>query len=188
MGGTEPREGDTSLQDEVLVGPQLRGLTPKTAWRFVPEFVVVACAGLLPLVVSLNVIARYTGLFRVRWAHDITEILFVWLVFFGGALAVKHGAHVRMDAAANRMRARWPAVGRVWSHVVGLFPIALGVLLLVLGVPLVELSMRRELANLHWPAGYYMSAVPISGALITLYGSALYYRTMVRPRREREGS
>lgn len=159
------------LDDAVLVG-----LTARTWWRFVPELVAIVCTAALPIVIGVGVVARYTGWYRVPWAQDVTEILFVWLVFLGGALAVKHEAHVRMSGLSDRFTEAWPAFGRAWRHVLLVSPILLGLLLLVVGVPLVELSMRRELPSLRLPTGYFMVIVPASGALITLYASTILVR------------
>jgi len=59
-----------------------------------------------------------------------------------------------------------------------------GVLLLVLGTRLVEISMRRELPTLEISVGYFMTIVPISGALMILYVARDFW---VAGRRQRGG-
>ncbi len=137
-------------------------------WTIVPEIVALACTGLLPVLVGANVLSRYTDWYRVLWVEDVVKVLFLWVVFLGGAIGVKYDAHVRMSTASDWLARRGTA-GVVWDRAIRLSPIVMGVLLLVLGVPVVEISMRRELPTLQIPAGYFSTIVPASGALMIVY-------------------
>jgi TRAP-type C4-dicarboxylate transport system permease small subunit len=92
----------------------------------------------------------------------------LWLVFLGGALAVKYEAHIRMAMLSDRLL-QSGRPGRLWDIAIRLSPILVGAILLVLGVRLVEISMLRELQTLRISAGYFMTIVPISGALMIVY-------------------
>jgi TRAP-type transport system small permease protein len=137
-------------------------------WTIIPEIVALLCAGALPVVVMANVIARYTDWYHVIWAIDVVKVLFLWLVFLGGALAVKYDAHVRMSMLSDRL-ARDGKATRYWDLAIRLSPILVGAILLVLGVRLVEISMVRELQTLRISAGYFMPIVPVSGVLMIVY-------------------
>lgn len=135
-------------------------------WTIIPETVALVCAGSLPLVVMANVIARYTDWYHIIWATDVVKVLFLWVVFLGGAIAVKYDAHVRMSMVSDRLPG---ALGRAWDLVIRLSPVTVGAILMILGTRLVEISMVRELQTLRISAGYFMTIVPISGALMVLY-------------------
>lgn len=137
-------------------------------WTIVPEIVALLCAGALPVVVMANVLARYTNWYHVIWATDVVKVLFLWLVFLGGALAVKYEAHVRMAMLSDRF-VEGGKIGRFWEFAIRLSPLLVGAILLVLGVRLVEISMVRELQTLRISAGYFMPVVPISGVLMIFY-------------------
>jgi TRAP-type C4-dicarboxylate transport system permease small subunit len=137
-------------------------------WTIVPEIVILGCAGLLPVVVMANVVARYTNWFHVFWAEDVVRVLFMWIVFLGGAVAVKYKAHVRMSTLSDRL-ARSGAAGARWGDIIRLSPIMVGAILLILGVPIVEISMRRELPTLGISVGYFTTIIPVSGALMVFY-------------------
>jgi TRAP-type C4-dicarboxylate transport system permease small subunit len=151
-------------------------------WSIIPEIIALICAGALPVIVSANVVARYTNWYRVLWAEDVVKVLFLWIVFLGGAIAVKYGAHVRMTIVSDRMGTS--GLGALWNRVIRLSPMVAGVLLLVLGTRLVEISMRRELPTLEISVGYFMTIVPISGALMILYVARDFW---VAGRRQRGG-
>jgi TRAP-type C4-dicarboxylate transport system permease small subunit len=137
-------------------------------WKLIPEIVILTLTGALPLIVLANVIARYTNWFHVLWAEDVVKVAFLWIVFLGGAVAVKYEAHVRMAMLSDRI-GRLGKAGAVWDGVIRVSPIAIGAILLVLGVRIVEISMFRELPTLRISAGYFVAIVPISGALMIFY-------------------
>jgi TRAP-type transport system small permease protein len=137
-------------------------------WTIVPEIVATLCAAAIPVVVSINVLSRYTDWYHAFWTDDVVKVLFLWVVFLGGAVAVKYDAHVRMGLFSDRLiHARRPWCW--WSQVIAASPALAGILLMVLGWQVVAISMRRELPNLEVSAGYFMTIIPISGALMTFY-------------------
>lgn len=137
-------------------------------WTIVPEIVALTCTGLLPLLVGANILSRYTDWYRILWAEDVVKVLFLWVIFLGGAIGVKYDAHVRMSTLSDRL-ARTGRAGVLWDRAIRLSPIVMGTILLVLGVRIVEISMRRELPTLQIPAGYFSTIVPASGALMIFY-------------------
>jgi TRAP-type C4-dicarboxylate transport system permease small subunit len=140
----------------------------KRWWAIIPELLAAGCTAALPIMITMNVISRYTDWYRIPWVNDIVGVLFVWMVFLGGALAVKYGAHVRLGFISDRLVGKkWG--GRAWGHVIRVAPIGLGLILLVLGVRIVGLHMKRELTWLQIPSGYFSTVIPISGALMIVY-------------------
>jgi len=147
--------------------------------------VATLCTAAIPVVVSINVVARYTDWYHAFWAEDVVKVLFLWVVFLGGAVAVKYDAHVRMGLFSDRLVRAGPP-WRSWPAVIAASPAVAGILLIVLGWQVVTISMRRELPSLEISAGYFMTIMPISGALMTFYvlrkmwphgaGSALFAR------------
>jgi len=135
-------------------------------WTILPEIVVFSCAGALPVVVAANVVARYTDWFHAFWAEDIAKMLFTWIVFLGGTVAVKYDAHVRMGMFTDRIKGR-AAVW--WGFVVRGSPLVVGVLLMIFGVRIVQISMFREMPSLEISVGYFMTIIPFSGALMIFY-------------------
>ena len=85
-------------------------------WTILPEIVALACTGSCRCVVGANVLSRYTDWYRILWAEDVVKVLFLWVVFLGGAIAVKYEAHVRMSTLSDRL-ARPGRAGRLWDQV-----------------------------------------------------------------------
>jgi TRAP-type C4-dicarboxylate transport system permease small subunit len=71
-----------------------------------------------------------------------------------------------MSMLSDRLPGR---AGVVWDRAVRLSPLVVGAILVVLGVRIVEISMRRELPTLQISVGYFTTIIPASGALMMLY-------------------
>ena len=160
--GSRPHSSQVVQERDLFAIP----LNWRRWWIIIPEMAVLACTGIMPLVVGANVVSRYTDWYRILWAEDVVKVLFLWIVFLGGALAVKYTAHVRMDMVSDRLPGR---AGAIWGRVIHLSPLLVGAILVVLGVRFVEISMRRELPSLQISAGYFMTIIPVSGGLMILY-------------------
>ena len=145
-------------------------------WTIIPEIVSIVCAATLPILTGLNIVSRYTDWYRVPWVEDIVKILFLWIVFLGGAIAVKYEAHVRMGTFADKY-AGAGLIGNVWRWAIRLSPIAMGTILLVFGMQIVEIHMKRELTWLEIPSGYFSTVIPLSGALMIIYNLGSLRRT-----------
>jgi TRAP-type C4-dicarboxylate transport system permease small subunit len=137
-------------------------------WTILPEIVALTCTAALPLLVGANVVSRYTDWYRILWAEDVVKLLFLWVVFLGGAIAVRYEAHVRMSMLSDRLRDAGRA-GAAWTRVIRLSPVVVGAILVVLGPQIVEISMRRELPTLQIPVGYFTTIIPVSGGLMIVY-------------------
>jgi TRAP-type C4-dicarboxylate transport system permease small subunit len=162
--GAQPIVPDVGQELELFSIP----LNWRRWWTILPEIVALTCTGVLPLVVGANVVSRYTDWYRILWAEDVVKVLFLWVVFLGGAIAVKYQAHVRMGMVSDRLE-RSARAGVLWGQAIRLSPIVVGAILLFLGVRIVEISMRRELPTLQIPSGYFSTIIPVSGALMIFY-------------------
>lgn len=146
-------------------------------WLQVPELVLVVCSAGLPVLITVNVIGRYTNWYQAPWANDVIHVVFLWIVFLGGAVAVKYEAHVRMSTFVDRFAGHGP-LGRAWHLAVRGAPLVMGAILLVLGIRIVQLDMLNRLPWLQIPLGYFAVVIPVSGGLMIVY-SALIFRRAV---------
>jgi TRAP-type C4-dicarboxylate transport system permease small subunit len=120
----------------------------------------------LPVLVSVNAVARYSGLFVLIWIDEVSVILFFWLSFLGAAIAVQHGAHFRFTALQTRLPKR---VVRVLDLAKDVALLLLGVGLLVLGVSIVAAEAGQTTPVLSISFSLVYAPVPISGAFFVIY-------------------
>jgi C4-dicarboxylate transporter DctQ subunit len=107
----------------------------------------------------LNVVLRYVFLAPLNWAEELTLYLMVWIVFVGGAVAVRTRGHIAVD----------------------LLPLALspaGRRLLAIGVALVALVF---FAVFFWYSGQHVLRVRSIGQSTPVMGAPMWLAYLAMP-------
>jgi TRAP-type mannitol/chloroaromatic compound transport system permease small subunit len=128
------------------------------------------------LIISIEVVARYFFNSPTRWAWPLSTHLFGVLALFGGAYALLHGSHIRVEVFYERFgpKLKW------FSHVLtaACFLLFIG-LLVWQGYVLAETSVRgREVIRgiIHFPVYPLKVIVPVATLLLLLQGIAISLR------------
>ncbi|MCL7749514.1 TRAP transporter small permease [Halalkalibacter alkaliphilus] len=66
------------------------------------NYSMATCMALIAILVFMNVILRYFNL-GITWAEEISQFLFVWLVFLGAVIALVDNQHLRIDFLTKRL-------------------------------------------------------------------------------------
>src|SRR5512145_1128160 len=69
------------------------------------EAVTWLLTGVLVLLVSANVFARYALEMGWLWAEEVSRLIFVWAVFLGAYVALRHGQHMAIEVVMARVPA-----------------------------------------------------------------------------------
>ncbi|HUH04916.1 MAG TPA: TRAP transporter small permease subunit [Kofleriaceae bacterium] len=127
-------------------------------------------AGLLLLAVFavnvFNVAARYAFGLGYVWLPDLSRILFVWMIFLGGAAAYIRGQHLVIDVVRTRLRARTRGASELLINA-GLA--AFFLFLIGAGVRITTVRMRIPYDS--WdavPTAVAYAAVPTAAAIMLL--------------------
>ena len=127
-------------------------------------------AGLLLLAVFavnvFNVTARYAFGLSYVWLPDLSRILFVWMIFLGGAAAYIRGQHLVIDLVRLRLRTRTKGVSELLINA-GLA--AFFVFLIGAGARITTVRMRIPYDS--WdavPTAVAYAAVPIAAAIMLI--------------------
>jgi TRAP-type transport system small permease protein len=84
-------------------------------------FLMVACLGLMVVMVFGNVVLRYGFNSGITVSEELSRWLFVWMTFLGAIVAIRNHAHLGTDAFVSRL----PRIGKkaclVAAHVLMLF-------------------------------------------------------------------
>jgi TRAP-type C4-dicarboxylate transport system permease small subunit len=78
------------------------------------SFLMVACLGLMVVMVFGNVVLRYGFNSGITASEELSRWLFVWMTFLGAVVAVRRHAHLGTDALTSRL----PLAGRKACFVV----------------------------------------------------------------------
>ncbi len=74
--------------------------------KILSAFVGVALAGFAATVI-VDVFFRYFLGFSLYWSNELATFLFVYLVFFGGSVALKRGELINVAFVKERLPLRW---------------------------------------------------------------------------------
>ena len=77
--------------------------------------ILYVTTGAIFLILSANVILRYTTGTSLQWASEVPELLFPWLVMAGIVLATQHGTHISVVILIQRLS----PMARRWTLVIG---------------------------------------------------------------------
>lgn len=134
----------------------------------IEEVVIGALLITASFVLFVNVVARYGFNNSFTWAEELTRYAIVWMVFVGGSVAARKGAHIGVDVLARLLGER--AAARVLTVGVDLLCVAFSLFLVFFGWELV--AQAREFGQLtpalQIPLWTVQLAIPVGGALMAL--------------------
>lgn len=121
---------------------------------------------LMAAIIGWQVFGRYVMGASPSWAEQAALILMIWYVFFAAAAGVREGFHIRIVALQSAVPAKVAVILRVAAHlIVG----GCGLALAIWGSELVARTWSHVIPTLFIPRGLAYLALPLSGALMTLF-------------------
>jgi TRAP-type mannitol/chloroaromatic compound transport system permease small subunit len=128
------------------------------------------------IIIAIEVVARYFFNHPTRWAWSVATHLFGVLSLFGGAYALLHGRHIRVEILYERFGSRLKLLSHILTAVC--FLLFIGVLVWQ-GIEMAEMSIKsREVIRgiIHFPVYPLKTLLPIATFLLLLQGIAIFLR------------
>lgn len=88
--------------------------------RIVKWLMALALSVMVVLVFG-NVVLRYAFGSGITWAEEVARLMFVWLIFLGAILALRHHAHIGVDMLQSRLPRKARLACAVISHLLMLY-------------------------------------------------------------------
>src|SRR5262245_3565465 len=136
------------------------------------RFIGWACEAVLYLttaaifvILSANVILRYTTGTSLQWASELPELLFPWLVLSGIVLAAQHGTHIAVVILTQRLP---EDLRRKVLTFGGIVVVALYLLLAWSAAELMPIAADELSPMLHVPGSVTIASLAIGFLLIAL--------------------
>jgi len=133
--------------------------------------VVVLLANIVVCITG-QVVSRYFFDRPIVWVEEVATYSFIWAVFLGAAVALKHDQHLRIEIYVGRLGPRGQAAARslVALIILGLFALILRPLWVGMGI-----EMRRDTIALPLPLpmGLFFS-LPLLVAVVSMTLTTLY--------------
>lgn len=136
--------------------------------RAADALLIVSAIGLLMMtfIVGWQVFGRYVLGSSPSWAEQASLTLMIWFIFLGGAAGVREGFHIRIIAVENMVsEANRKKMRKASNGIVALC----GLAMLWWGGELVVRTWSHVIPSLGIPRGMAYLAIPIAGALTTLF-------------------
>ena len=139
------------------------------------NFICVTLMTAQTLAIIIMVIGRYDFNTVPQWTEQFALFCMIWFAMFSIALAVRTDSHVKMEVVDN-----WVTPGVLLGFKIfgNLCTIAFGVVLVVFGMQITELTWTTKLSAFRIPLGVqYFSAV--AGGFFMIANSLVYCTEIV---------
>ena len=117
--------------------------------------------------VTLQIISRYIGFIpRYIWTEELARFCFIWIILLGAIIAMRENEHFIVDLLPEPRTRR----GELFAHgIVDLANLALAVIFIVWGWPLVQFGMLQTSEMAELPMVFIYAAWPITGISWALF-------------------
>jgi TRAP-type C4-dicarboxylate transport system permease small subunit len=130
------------------------------------DVIVITLAGLLLVLLNYAVFARFVLNDSVSWGEELPANILAMLTFIGAAYLTRTNEHVGFDAVLREMPGRLKTIVMCGNLILmGGF----GALLAYYGGIAAASFGARQLISIDLPMALFRGAMPLGGALITLF-------------------
>jgi TRAP-type transport system small permease protein len=129
------------------------------------EAISAALLAALVLITFLTVIYRYVIQSSLPWTYEVLLGLLVYLTFFSGYLALRKGAHLRIDVLVCRL----PRPGQLVVYLINqALIIGVALVMLIWGAQQTLAFSDRRSLMLDIPMSAFYVIIPLAGAAMTI--------------------
>jgi TRAP-type C4-dicarboxylate transport system permease small subunit len=136
------------------------------------EHLIALLLGIMVVLVGLNVFLRYAFNSGISVSEEVARWAFVWMVFLGGALALKDNAHLGIDSVVKMLPPAGQKICIVVSH---LLTLALVLILLVGAWKVMVLNASTTAPTTRLSVGIFYA----SGVVFSVLAIAFVVRDVV---------
>ena len=132
----------------------------------IPELVLALLVAVLVLFLTLAVVIRYVFDIGIAWSDELARMLFVWVVFVGFAVAIRHRGNVGVEVVVDRLPR---PLRRGLIVLQDLAVAAFSVFFAWQAAVAVKFSLLQRLPVMQVTIAWLYSAVLAAGALMVVY-------------------
>ena len=134
----------------------------------VVNWIIVISMGFLVVCIGLQILNRYVMQIPMLWTEEYARYAFVWLTMFGSAKAVREKSHIFVDILDVLIKGK---IALVCGFIAGLVSMVFFITLVYVSIPWVMKNFGVHTESIHGVSlGLFYLCMPISGALMTLFG------------------
>ena len=135
----------------------------------IPELLLAALIAVLVVFLTASVISRYVFDVGIVWSDELARVLFIWVVYIGFAVGLRHRGNIAVDWLVEKLSPRW----KLRVHVVQDIVILLFCLFFTWqSVATLRFSFIQRLPALQVRIAWLYAAVLVAAVLMTIYAVA----------------
>lgn len=132
----------------------------------IPEIIVGTMVLFLVLFLLISVFSRYVLNLGFVWSDELGRVIFVWIVFLGMAIGLRHRAHIGIELALNLIPRAWLK----WAYLLqDSLILAFAVAMTWFSIEAVRFASMQRLPALQISIAWLYGAVLVTGVLMILY-------------------
>ena len=153
------------MAEQLHVPGETKGPPRSVVTRGLEHLCALLVAAMVVLL-SIQVVGRYGFENPPEWTEELARMVFIYLTFVGGALAIVRNAHLRIESLHERLSPRSKTILDIALTLVGV--IFLGVTLYY-SVGLLGRLSHQPMTSVPISKAFMFAAVPVGCALMLVY-------------------
>jgi TRAP-type C4-dicarboxylate transport system permease small subunit len=134
-----------------------------------PELMLALLVAVLVVFLSLAVIGRYLFDIGIAWSDELARMLFVWVVFVGFAVGIRHRGNIGVELVIDRLSPR----KRRWALALQDFTVlAFSIFFAWQALVTFKFSLMQRLPVMQVTIGWLYAAVLVAGLMMVGYAAA----------------
>lgn len=134
----------------------------KTIFRGLEIYSKTVVLGVV-IIISAQVVARKFLKNSIVWSEEVALLLMVWVAFITIAIGVAKNIHIRIELIYKHFPKKVKTLFTWFEYIVTLF---VGLMLLVYGIKLVQVTLYSTLPTTKWPSFLLYLMIPVGGFFI----------------------
>ena len=131
------------------------------------RWLIIVLMTLMTITVSMQILFRYVFNIPLGWSEEAARFAFVWVSFFGAAALLRAREHINVAVFTERFPPRFRAACLLVANLCGLLCV---VFFLVGGIDLTRNEWEQLAPAMQIPMGWVYLALPVSAALMAIWG------------------
>jgi TRAP-type C4-dicarboxylate transport system permease small subunit len=149
-----------------------RGGGKSVAWFVlvrVPELLLALLVAVLVVFLTLAVVGRYLFDIGIAWSDELARMLFVWVVFLGFAVGIRHRGNIGVELLVDRLS---PPKRRWVVALQDLMVLAFSIFFAWQAVITFKFSLLQRLPVMQVTIGWLYAAVVVASLMMVGYAAA----------------
>jgi C4-dicarboxylate transporter DctQ subunit len=130
------------------------------------EGLIILGATTLVTIVTTEVVLRYGFKQSLIFTEELSRYLMVWIVFLGSALAVRDGAHIRINFLIKRFNQRNQKWLRLLAHILTLVFL---MFVAIEGIKILPRQLYQMCITINISIFYFYLAIPVGSILMIIF-------------------